>query len=200
MRQKACQQGEKIAIYLYCTVRFDPGKFGAGHWNAVAEVLRLKRGATMSRRRWGPVWGGDTQARGEGAGGFGMKPAGFLTNVVKKWILIIDDKASIRLTFQYALTCSEWQVEVAKSGHEALSRMAERSYDLIFLDLRMPDKDGLEVLAEMRQAGVETPVVLITAYANPSSESAAKNLGCIGCLPKPATPEELRIIASRVLN
>ena len=80
-------------------------------------------------------------------------------------ILLVEDNADHRELMSLALTGHDpaWQVEVVVSGEEALSRLAEGiAYDLVLLDYRLPKRDGLEVLEEIKQGVVPPPVVMIT--------------------------------------
>jgi CheY-like chemotaxis protein len=114
-----------------------------------------------------------------------------------KRILVIDDEFSIRLTLRCAFSCRSCEVSEAGCGREALDLLTKETYDLIFLDINLPDVSGLQVLQTMRQRQIDTPVVAITAHAEPVLEDALDQLECFGVLPKPFTPSELRIAAAR---
>ena len=81
-------------------------------------------------------------------------------------ILIVDDEEDIRESLETLLTIEGYSVDMAVNGTTGLDRMARSSYDLVLLDLMMPDKSGMEVLAEVRQRDRETPIFLITAYGS----------------------------------
>lgn len=81
-------------------------------------------------------------------------------------ILVIDDDPSIHRAFQLALGDIGCEVATASSGREGLDRVTGESFDLIFLDLKMPEMDGVETLRRIRQAGVTVPVYVITAFAD----------------------------------
>jgi CheY-like chemotaxis protein len=85
-------------------------------------------------------------------------------------------------------------------GRKALDLVEQEAFDLVFLDLQLPDLNGLQVLAAMRERAILTPVVLISAYGKPEIEDSLQQLGCFGFLPKPFTPSEVRIAAARALN
>jgi len=80
----------------------------------------------------------------------------------------------------------------------AILKLAEEAYDLAFLDLRLGDEDGLEVLEQIKRQYPKLPVVVFTAYASIASAVAAMQRGAFDYLEKPFTPEHLRQIISRV--
>src|SRR6185312_14775712 len=79
-------------------------------------------------------------------------------------ILVIDDEADIREGLELLLTTEGYSVELAQNGVEGLQKMEGHGYDLVLLDLMMPDKSGMEVIEEVRQRDRETPIFMITAY------------------------------------
>src|ERR1700749_4109105 len=83
---------------------------------------------------------------------------------VKGSILIIDDEAAIRESLQTLLELEGFEVEIAETGEEGLARLGERAYDLVLLDYALPDRNGIEVLADIRDRDPEFPVIMITAY------------------------------------
>src|SRR5579862_1780838 len=88
------------------------------------------------------------------------------TSLPKGRILVIDDEADIRESLETLLTLEGYTVEMAQNGAEGLKRAESGSYDIILLDLMMPDRSGMDVLAEIRERDSETPVFLITAYGS----------------------------------
>lgn len=83
---------------------------------------------------------------------------------MNKHILAIDDDASIRDAFIMALKSTGYQLDTAETGEEGIEKERSKKYDLIFLDLKMPGKDGIEVLREIRKVNKETPIYIITAF------------------------------------
>src|SRR5512143_3828408 len=79
-------------------------------------------------------------------------------------VLIIDDEAEIRESLQTLLDLEGYEVETAATGNEGLARAGDRPFDLVLLDLALPDKSGLQVLAELRELNQQLPVIVITAY------------------------------------
>ena len=81
-----------------------------------------------------------------------------------KKIIVIDDESSIRKSFELALEDSEFEVNTASSGKEGLEMLKQGSYDLVFLDLKMPGMNGVETLREIRKRDKEIPVYIVTAF------------------------------------
>ncbi len=115
-------------------------------------------------------------------------------------ILIIDDEANLRQTFTRILKQAGHQVTSAGDGPEALKRLAGTSYDLAFLDIRLPGgQDGLELLKEIHQLYPNMPVILFTGHASLQSAMDAVRLGASDYLTKPVSPEVLLTRAQAAL-
>jgi CheY-like chemotaxis protein len=82
-----------------------------------------------------------------------------------KNILVIDDDASVRDAFCFALADTSCDVTVAESGEEGLQRLREREMDMVYLDLKMPYMDGVETLRRIRDENFNVPVHIVTAFA-----------------------------------
>lgn len=112
--------------------------------------------------------------------------------------LIADDNAVNALLARSALTAAGFRVHTAATGAEALERVGETLYSVIFMDIRMPVMDGLEATRRIRRlAGpaAETPIVALTADVDPDLETAAKLAGVSQLAAKPIDPPRLREIA-----
>src|SRR5260370_17274769 len=79
-------------------------------------------------------------------------------------ILIIDDEAEIRESLETLLQLEGYTVAVAGSGREGLAQIGQRSFDVVLLDLALPDKNGMDVLSEIRLLHPQQGVIMITAY------------------------------------
>src|SRR5436309_125404 len=79
-------------------------------------------------------------------------------------VLIIDDEAEIRVSLQTLLEIEGYDVETAINGEDGLSRLGERPFDLVLLDLALPGRTGLEILPEIRALDAQVSVIMITAY------------------------------------
>src|ERR1700737_2792135 len=113
-------------------------------------------------------------------------------------VLIIDDERSIRTSTAVAIQAAGHRAETADSGQIAVLKPQEDSYELVFLDLRLGDEDGLEILEQIKRQFSKLPVVVFTAYASVTSAVAAMQRGAFDYLEKPFTPEHLRQIIGRV--
>ena len=88
-----------------------------------------------------------------------------------KKILIVEDEPSIALALEDDLRGEGYDTEVASDGESASRRARSKEFDLILLDVMLPRKDGFEVCREVRRAGVETPIIMLTA----KTQEAEKN-------------------------
>ena len=79
-------------------------------------------------------------------------------------ILVIDDEEVVRKSFSLALEDSSYQVETVGSGEEGIERVRANRYDLIFLDLRMPNLDGVATLRQLRAIDLDVPIYIVTAF------------------------------------
>ena len=118
----------------------------------------------------------------------------------RKKIFIIDDERTIRLTFRMALETDGYTVEEAASADEAMMGFRSEKYDLVILDLRLGEDSGLNVLADMRRDGIQTPTLMITAYGSIRNAVRAMRLGAIDFLEKPIEPTALRKLAAEILG
>jgi DNA-binding response OmpR family regulator len=113
-------------------------------------------------------------------------------------VLIIDDEPGLRQTFTRILKQTGCEVTTAADGIEALQRLASAKYDLAYLDIHLPEMDGLQVLKEIQKLYPQMPVVLFTAHASLESAVEAIRLGATDYLIKPVDPETL-IARTRVI-
>jgi DNA-binding response OmpR family regulator len=114
-------------------------------------------------------------------------------------ILVVDDEKNIRMTMVHALESSGYRVESAATGEEAVRMLKASAYDLLFLDLKMPGMDGLEVLRRSRGSWPQMPVVVITAHGTVDSAVEAMKVGAADFIQKPFTPDEIRVLTASVL-
>ncbi len=115
-------------------------------------------------------------------------------------ILIIDDEETMRDSCRQTLSRDGNRIEVAESGSKGLSLLEAESFDLVILDLKMPGLSGMEVLKKIKQNDPEAMVVVITGYATIESAVEAMKNGAYDFIPKPFTPESLRVIVKRALD
>ncbi len=106
-------------------------------------------------------------------------------------ILIVDDEAAIRESLQTLLEMENYSVECAATGEEGLNRIAERPFDLVLLDFALPDKNGLEILRDIRERDRDLSVIMITAYGTVENAVLAIQAGATNFIQKPWDNEKL---------
>jgi DNA-binding NtrC family response regulator len=106
-------------------------------------------------------------------------------------ILIIDDEAAIRESLETLLEMDGYSIAVAENAEEGLARIAERPFDLVLLDLALPDRSGMEVLREIRERDSQLAVIMITAYGTVENAVQAMQNGAANFIQKPWDNEKL---------
>lgn len=104
-------------------------------------------------------------------------------------ILIVDDAEVVRLSYLRSLAGAGYHAEAASSGPEAIKAMERRAADVVILDLRMPEMDGISVLKTIRRRWPEREVIIITGYPTITSAKEALRLGAYHYLVKPVGPD-----------
>ena len=115
-------------------------------------------------------------------------------------VLIIDDDTSFLLMIKTFLEKKNYQARGAKSAFDGLNLLSRESFDVIILDFKMPDKNGLEVLKDIRNRNLQTPVILMTSYVDIKTAVHAIKLGAYDYVTKPINNDELHLLLQRVLN
>lgn len=115
-------------------------------------------------------------------------------------ILIADDEQNIRSTVGHALRMEGYEVATAIDGQDALAKLREAEFDLLLLDLRMPGKDGMEVLRQVVEHYPNVRVVIVTAYGTVETAVEAVKLGAVDFIQKPFTPQEIRALVAQVMD
>jgi len=106
-------------------------------------------------------------------------------------ILVIDDDAEIRASLETFLAFEGYAVDLAADGSAGLAALEKRTYDLVLLDLMLPERSGLEVLSDLRRKDGETPVAVLTAYGSIENAVAAVKAGANDFYTKPWNNEKL---------
>ena len=118
-------------------------------------------------------------------------------------ILVIDDEEAVRKAFLLAFEDTEYVIDTADSGERGIALNNEHSYDLIFLDLKMPGMGGIETLNRIRTTNRKTPIYILTAfyqeYAEQLKEVEHKGVD-FEVVRKPVDSENLRTIVSGILK
>ena len=115
-------------------------------------------------------------------------------------ILVADDEDSVRWVLVKALEGAGHTVIQASGGRAALAALGEQTVDLAFVDLRMPDLDGLSVLTQARESGVMVPIVIVTAQNTMDNAIEAMKRGAYDYVAKPFNIDEVCAVASRALE
>jgi DNA-binding NtrC family response regulator len=116
----------------------------------------------------------------------------------KPCILIVDDEKNIRLTLARAVKPLEIPIQTAVNGEEALQKLQDIHCGLVFLDLKMPGMDGMEVLRRIRKRWPTIPVAIVTGHGTIELAVEAMKLGAIDFIQKPFSPVEILDLARRV--
>ncbi|HTA25750.1 MAG TPA: sigma-54 dependent transcriptional regulator [Terriglobales bacterium] len=106
-------------------------------------------------------------------------------------VLIIDDEAAIRESLETLLEMEGYAVDSADSGELGLARIGEHSFDLVLLDLALPDRNGMELLAEIHAQDPQLSIIMITAYGTVENAVRAMQVGAANFIQKPWDNEKL---------
>ena len=115
-------------------------------------------------------------------------------------ILLIDDDPNLRKSLRLGLETMNHRVTEAADGAEATDLLGHRSFDVAFLDLRLGKEHGLDVLPSLLRLSPSLSVIVVTAYATIETAVEAMRRGAFDYLPKPFTPNQLRIVLDRVTS
>ena len=116
----------------------------------------------------------------------------------KMTIMIVDDEKIVRESLYHWFTKIGHTVEKASSGFEALERLEKNPFDVLFVDIRMPEMNGIELLEKVKKEYPETVVIIITAYGSIESAVKAMQLGASDYLLKPFKPDYLSLVMEKV--
>ena len=115
-------------------------------------------------------------------------------------ILIVDDEVAICTSCSHVLQQRDYVVETCYDGISGWKKFNDGEYDAIILDLKMPGMNGFEILEKMREKDKNVVIIVITGYATVESAIESMKKGAFDFLPKPFTPDELRVIIRRALD
>jgi DNA-binding response OmpR family regulator len=115
-------------------------------------------------------------------------------------VLVVDDEPVVASSMRRTLNRRGFQVDEAFSGNDALNRILNQMYDLVLLDMRMPDSSGLELLPTIKKHRPKLPVVMVTGYASIDTAVEAIQRGASDYMAKPFTPDELYATANRAIR
>src|SRR5262249_36694837 len=106
-------------------------------------------------------------------------------------VLIIDDEAAIRESLETLLEFEGYQVDSAETGEQGLAKVGEHPFDLVLLDFALPDRNGLEILADIRDRNQQMAVIMTTAYGTVANAVRAMQNGATNFIQKPWDNEKL---------
>jgi CheY-like chemotaxis protein len=114
-------------------------------------------------------------------------------------VLVVDDDPVIGQSFDRVLSGKGYAVITASNGEEALRKLKDENYDVVFADIKMPGMNGLEVAERIKASQPWLPVVIVTGYGTEANESRAEAAGVSAFLRKPLTPDMIENTAQRAL-
>ena len=116
-------------------------------------------------------------------------------------VLVVDDDPVVGKSFNRVLSQDKGYVVItAQNAAEALERLREQEYDVVFTDIKMPGMDGVELTERVKASQPWTPVVIITGYGTTANEQRAKAAGVSDFMCKPLSPEMIEESASHALH
>ena len=115
-------------------------------------------------------------------------------------ILVIDDEAIVRTSCERTLVPEGYDVSLVTSGQDGIALMEKENFNLVLLDLKMPDMDGIEVLNKIKLNWPETKVVMVTGYSTVDTAVQALRLGAYNFIEKPFTPDTLLTAVKEVFE
>src|SRR5689334_22400362 len=119
---------------------------------------------------------------------------------VKPRILVIDDEAAVRDSLKMTLEYDGNDVTLAATGEEGVKLIEREAPDLVFLDVKMPGMDGLEVLQKVRQFVDATPIVVISGHGDISTAVEATRLGAFDFIEKPLERERVLVTVRNAVD
>ena len=117
----------------------------------------------------------------------------------KYHILVAEDEENTRRATLRSLQLAGYYVEGAANGSEAIKNLNENDFDLLLLDIRMPDMDGIEVMKRLEKTGRSIPIIILTAYATLESAITAVKAGAVDYLIKPQHIQEILAAIEKAL-
>jgi two-component system, NtrC family, nitrogen regulation response regulator NtrX len=115
-------------------------------------------------------------------------------------ILIVDDEAVIRRTFKSVLEMEPYEVDEAGDGYECLAKVKQKKYDVIFMDIKMPRIDGMEVLEQLQTLSPESSVIMISGHGNIETAVESVKKGAFDYLAKPLDLNRIHITIRNALD
>ena len=121
-----------------------------------------------------------------------------MTNRIR--VLVVDDKKVIGDFFDFTLGYFGHDITVVRDPREALKAAQDKHFDIAFLDIMMPERNGVDVLREIKSVVPDLPVVMMSGYSLQEMKDEAMRLGAAGCLKKPFELDDVRHVMKRTLG
>jgi two-component system response regulator AtoC len=119
---------------------------------------------------------------------------------VAERIVIAEDDEDLAFVLREALVRKDYEVEIAPAAQPLLDRLAAGAYDLVLLDVKLPDMDGLDALPKVRELAPETPIIVMTAHGTRQIAMEAINRGAYDFFTKPLKMAEFQVVVARALD
>jgi len=114
--------------------------------------------------------------------------------------LIVDDKKITGDLFGFMLGSDHHDIKIVQSGQEALDIVKKERFDVAFIDIIMPQKDGISTLKEMKLISPSLPVVMMSGYTVEEKREEVMSLGALTCLDKPVAKDEVRKVVREAIG
>ena len=115
-------------------------------------------------------------------------------------VLVIDDKKIIGNLFEFTLGYKGHFIKWVDNAKEALEVIQKESFDITFLDIVMPSRDGVTLLQEIKKIAPQLPVVMMSGYSLEDKRDRSKALGAVSCMKKPFEFEDVRKVIKTALG
>ncbi len=115
-----------------------------------------------------------------------------------KTVLVVDDTKNIKNLLTTCLTLNGYSVLTASNGFDAMEILKNSRVNLVFLDIKMPELSGTEVLKRIRAMGIDTPVIIMTAFATVKNAVECTKLGAVTYLQKPFTTDKVKSVLKEI--
>ena len=115
-------------------------------------------------------------------------------------ILVVDDEEIVIRSCLRVLEGNGYEIDVAHDGHEALRKVESNTYDVMILDIMMPNLGGMEVLRRVKETHPDINVIMITGLSQIDTAVQAMKLGAFDYISKPFEPDEIKLVVERALE
>lgn len=113
-------------------------------------------------------------------------------------VLVVDDTKNIRMLLTTCLELNGFEVITANNGKQAIEIFKSTTLDLAFLDIKLPEMSGTEVLRRIRELNISIPIVIMTAFATVKNAVECTKLGAVAYLQKPFTSDKVKTVLAQI--